>query len=29
MSRNHSRTFTNRRYLDAVADHVVLFDGVK
>ena len=23
----HNRDFTNRRYLDAVADHVVLFDG--
>ncbi len=27
MNRNHTRTYTNRRYLDAVADHVVLFDG--
>ncbi len=24
---HHQRTFTNRRYLDAIADHVVLFDG--
>jgi 5-methyltetrahydrofolate--homocysteine methyltransferase len=23
----HTRTFTNRRYLDAVNDHVVVFDG--
>ena len=27
MSRTQQRTFTNRRYLDAIADHVVLFDG--
>ncbi len=24
---NHLRTFTNRRYLDAIQDHVVIFDG--
>lgn len=28
MSRRHAhRTFTNRRYLDAINDHIVLFDG--
>ena len=27
MSRAQQRNFSNRRYLDAVADHVVLFDG--
>ena len=27
MRRNHTRTYTNRRYLDAVEDHIVLFDG--
>ncbi len=28
MTQRHTqRTFTNRRYLDAIADHVVLFDG--
>ena len=27
MTTTHSRTFTNRRYLDAVEDHVVIFDG--
>ncbi|MFW5747993.1 MAG: homocysteine S-methyltransferase family protein [Chloroflexota bacterium] len=26
-TRSNSRTFTNRRYLDAIADHVVIFDG--
>ncbi len=25
--RNHNLTYTNRRYLDAIADHVVIFDG--
>lgn len=25
--RNRNRTFTNRRYLDAIEDHVVIFDG--
>ncbi|HRL12370.1 MAG TPA: homocysteine S-methyltransferase family protein, partial [Aggregatilineales bacterium] len=24
---SQSRTYTNRRYLDAIADHIVLFDG--
>ncbi len=27
MRRNHTRTYTNRRYLDAVEDHIVIFDG--
>ncbi len=27
MTNRHNYTFTNRRYLDAIADHVVLFDG--
>lgn len=27
MTNRHTYTFTNRRYLDAIADHVVLFDG--
>ncbi len=27
MSRHRDLTYTNRRYLDAVADHVVVFDG--
>lgn len=26
-SRTHNLTYTNRRYLDAIADHVVIFDG--
>jgi 5-methyltetrahydrofolate--homocysteine methyltransferase len=26
-SRRHHLTYTNRRYLDAIADHVVIFDG--
>ncbi len=25
--RNHNLTYTNRRYLDAIEDHVVVFDG--
>jgi 5-methyltetrahydrofolate--homocysteine methyltransferase len=27
MTRPNNRTYTNRRYLDAIADHVVIFDG--
>src|SRR5262249_40605453 len=27
MTNRHNYTFTNRRYLDAIANHVVLFDG--
>ena len=27
MTNRHTYTFTNRRYLDAIADHIVLFDG--
>ncbi len=27
MKRNANRTYTNRRYLDAIEDHVVIFDG--
>jgi 5-methyltetrahydrofolate--homocysteine methyltransferase len=27
MTQRHNYPFTNRRYLDAIADHVVLFDG--
>lgn len=27
MNRAQQRTFSNRRYLDALADHVILFDG--
>ena len=27
MTQRHKYTFTNRRYLDAIEDHVVLFDG--
>jgi len=27
MSRRHNLTYTNRRYLDAIEDHVVIFDG--
>ncbi len=27
MTRRSERTFTNRRYLDAIDDHVVIFDG--
>ena len=27
MNRHKNRTYTNRRYLDAVNDHVVIFDG--
>ncbi len=27
MTPSQARTYTNRRYLDAVADHIVLFDG--
>ncbi len=27
MTRQHNLTYTNRRYLDAIADHVVIFDG--
>src|SRR5215468_8393601 len=25
--RKHNYTYTNRRYLDAIEDHVVIFDG--
>jgi 5-methyltetrahydrofolate--homocysteine methyltransferase len=27
MTKRHNLTYTNRRYLDAIADHVVIFDG--
>lgn len=27
MNKTNARVFTNRRYLDAIADHVVIFDG--
>lgn len=27
MTQRHNLTYTNRRYLDAIADHVVIFDG--
>ncbi|MBN1966587.1 MAG: homocysteine S-methyltransferase family protein, partial [Anaerolineae bacterium] len=27
MTKRHNLTYTNRRYLDAIADHVVVFDG--
>ncbi len=27
IKRHTNRTFTNRRYLDAIADHIVIFDG--
>ncbi|MBC7810616.1 MAG: methionine synthase [Burkholderiales bacterium] len=27
MTKPNNRTYTNRRYLDAIADHVVIFDG--
>ncbi|MBZ0275251.1 MAG: homocysteine S-methyltransferase family protein, partial [Anaerolineae bacterium] len=27
MTKRNNRTFTNRRYLDAIDDHVVIFDG--
>ena len=27
MTKRRARTYTNRRYLDAIADHVVIFDG--
>ncbi len=27
MSKRNNYTFTNRRYLDAIADHIVIFDG--
>ena len=26
-TRTHDLTYTNRRYLDAIQDHVVIFDG--
>ena len=27
MTKSNERVFTNRRYLDAIDDHVVIFDG--